>query len=404
MKFKTLFLLSLTTWLLLVSVSFFWNYKSASQEQERVALESARTLFEFVIITRAWNAQHAGVYAPLTASTQPNPFLDPTLREIEVNENLTLTRINPAYMTRQLSEIARERGHIEFHMTSLKLVNPNNKPNPIEEQALHDFEKGVKETGIILEKDGEQKFFYMAPLMTDKSCLACHAKEGYKEGDIRGGVSITLPYLEHFPVIPLLLWHLLIAGAGFIAFYISYRKLSRAYNIIERQAQFDALTDIPNRGSFSDTLEIEFKRHQRSELPLSMIMCDIDKFKYFNDTYGHVAGDDCLRNIAKTIEKALKRPSDFCARYGGEEFAVILPNTNLEGALHFAESLREEVESQAMPNENALPLQIVTISLGVACIDNANHLPSAEILIKQADEALYQAKKNGRNQVQSYQK
>ena len=403
MKIKKLFIIILFAWITLVSLSFYWNYSVAKEEQERISLESARTFYEYIVITRLWNARHAGIYVPITESTQPNPFLDPTLREIEVNDNLTLTRINPAFMTRQLSEIANERDGVQFHMTSLNPINPLNTPTAFEREVLQSFENGLKEKGVFITKGDQEQYFYMAPLITTKACLVCHAQQGYKEGDVRGGISVTFPYVMQLPLVSLILGHILIGLTGLLAIFFATKQLNRAYQTIQKQAVIDELTGIGNRRSFSETIVSEFKRHGRDQQPLSIIMCDIDKFKAYNDNYGHVEGDRCLRQIAMCIQSSLKRQSDFCARYGGEEFVILLPSTDADGAKQFAERLRLNIQDMQIPHHGSLPAKVVTISLGVTTTTEETIHNSYEKFINKADEALYNAKKHGRNQVQVYQ-
>ena len=403
MKIKKLFFVIMFAWITLVSLSFYWNYTVAKEEQERISLESARTFYEYIVITRLWNARHAGIYVPITETTQPNPYLNTLLREITIDENLTLTKVNPAFMTRQLSEIASERDGVQFHMTSIDPINPRNTPTAFEAEVLQSFERGLKEKGVFITEDDQQQYFYMAPIITTKACLVCHAQQGYKEGDIRGGISITLPYVMQMPLISMTLGHILIGFTGLLAIFFATRQLSRAYQTIQKQAVIDELTGIGNRRSFSETIVSEFKRHGRDQQPLSIIMCDIDLFKAYNDNYGHVEGDRCLRQIAKCIQNSLKRQSDFCARYGGEEFVILLPSTDADGAKQFAERLRFNVQNMHIPHEYSPPAREVTISLGVTTSTEETIHNSYEKFINKADEALYNAKKHGRNQVQIYQ-
>ena len=130
-------------------------------------------------------------------------------------------------------------------------------------------------------------------------------------------------------------------------------------------------------------------------------MIDIDHFKSYNDTYGHERGDECLKKVARAIQKTLKRPSDFCARYGGEEFIIVLPDTTQEGAMFIAEAIRTAVKNLGIQHEKSSPAGIVSISLGVATADN-NLSVSYEDLIRQSDKALYLAKEKGRNRVEVY--
>lgn len=161
----------------------------------------------------------------------------------------------------------------------------------------------------------------------------------------------------------------------------------------------DALTQIANRRYFDQYLQTEWRRMLRDQSPLSLILCDIDHFKLYNDTWGHQSGDDCLRQVAQAIQRVLKRPSDLVARYGGEEFAVVLPQTNATGAIQIGENIRLAVKEIALPFTVAGYLGLcpsVTISLGVATtMPHANR--SVYDLIFAADKALYKSKQQGRD-------
>jgi diguanylate cyclase (GGDEF)-like protein len=304
-------------------------------------------------------------------------------------------------MTRQLSELAMEKEGVKFHITSLLPIRPENRPTPLEETALKKFETGVIEIGEIINGDSGQKFFYMASLKTEKSCLGCHAKQGYREGDIRGGISITIPYTSKSQTFIIISVHIFMLFAGLSGLIFSGLKLSKAYDLIKRQAVFDALTGIPNRHSFSERILTEYKRSLRDNYPLSVIMGDIDNFKLYNDTYGHAGGDECLKSVANIIKTTLKRPGDFCARYGGEEFIIILPSTDNNGAKAIADNIRDNVFNLKISHEKSSHEKIVTISLGVATKSNDSTMTSEELL-KMADDALYIAKEKGRNRVEIY--
>lgn len=387
-------------WVLLIASSFAWDYSNAIRERESIALRSAKSIFDHIVITRLWNARHGGLYAPVTDTAVPNEYLDVPLRDIEVNEDLTLTMINPAFMTRQISDIAAEKGGVRFHITSLNPIRPQNKPTPREKKLLEAFEKGAKERGVFITDTDKTLYFYMAPLMTKKACLKCHADQGYTEGDIRGGISVTLPFVMKVPLVPLLVGHAAIGLVGLVGIVFGFTRLASAYNIIKSQSAMDSLTGIPNRRSFSENIERECRRSLRYKRPLSVIMCDIDHFKAYNDTYGHTSGDVCLRRIAQTLQASLKRPGDYCARYGGEEFVVLLPDTPCDGAVHIAETIRSNIEECGIPHDRSTPARVVTLSLGVATSTGTDP-ESPEGLIERADAALYAAKERGRNQVRA---
>jgi len=182
-------------WLTIVGISFLWNLVDEKREHEQLAFETARAFYQQILITRAWNAEHGGVYVPVTEKTYPNPYLEDPLRDVMTKEGVRLTKINPAYMTRQIAEITERQNGIRFHITSLDPLRPQNKPKAWETEWLRFFEQGVKEKGEFAEDGGEKVFHYMAPLYVESSCLKCHEKQGYREGDIRGGISVTIPYL-----------------------------------------------------------------------------------------------------------------------------------------------------------------------------------------------------------------
>ncbi len=165
---------------------------------------------------------------------------------------------------------------------------------------------------------------------------------------------------------------------------------------LERLATLDSLTGVPNRRKFDGHLNLEWRRMAREQLPLSLILCDIDYFKSYNDTYGHLAGDFCLQQVAQAINRTIKRPADLVARYGGEEFAIILPNTHVEGALQVAEAMRNEVQNLKIAHAQSAVHKYVTISAGVVSLVPQYKLDPST-LITVADKALYQAKEQGRN-------
>ncbi|MBP2664546.1 MAG: diguanylate cyclase with sensor [Firmicutes bacterium] len=161
----------------------------------------------------------------------------------------------------------------------------------------------------------------------------------------------------------------------------------------------DGLTGIANRRCFDEFLQREWQRARREQLPLALIMLDVDLFKHYNDTYGHVSGDECLKRVAGVIKEVAKRATDLAARYGGEEFAIVLPNTDQANAVKLGNEILVGVRELGIRNATAVSSQIVTISLGIAVIIPSD-ITTPESLIIAADQALYQAKNAGRNQLQ----
>jgi diguanylate cyclase (GGDEF)-like protein len=178
------------------------------------------------------------------------------------------------------------------------------------------------------------------------------------------------------------------------------QELETVNSKLEELSVTDFLTGLANRRRFDEILGIEWARALRTGQPLALIMIDIDHFKKFNDSYGHQAGDECLKKVADTLTGNLCRAGDFAARYGGEEFSIISAGTHLAGALELAEKIRRAVQAMSLKNEDTL-LGIVTISLGVAvCIPDRNQ--SATDIVGIADKALYQAKARGRNRIEYF--
>jgi hypothetical protein len=179
---------------MLFALLILWEKKSHDRKLANTLKESAMALFDQIMITRLWNAQHGGVYVEVTSETPPNPYLEDPRRDIVSVDGRRYTKVNPAYMTRQLSEITMQRHGYKFRIISLNPVNPYNIPDEWERNALRKFENGnVEEYADIFEQDGGRVFKYIAPLKVEESCLKCHAKHGYSYGDIRGGISIIIP-------------------------------------------------------------------------------------------------------------------------------------------------------------------------------------------------------------------
>ena len=198
----------------------------------------------------------------------------------------------------------------------------------------------------------------------------------------------------------------LIAGFGVLCallteFVRMFTSVAKANLQLERLSLTDPLTDIANRRSFEQRLDEEWSRASREELPMSLVMIDIDHFKLYNDTFGHPGGDECLRIVAATLTQHARRPWDMPARLGGEEFAVLLPNTECDGAATVAEGLRACIEQLNLPHPGSAS-HIVTISVGVATVYpfQANQTPKK--LIEAADAALYTAKTTGRNRLHQH--
>jgi diguanylate cyclase (GGDEF)-like protein len=176
------------------------------------------------------------------------------------------------------------------------------------------------------------------------------------------------------------------------------QQLAVVVKELQRLVSIDGLTQVANRRCLDEYLDQECRRSLREQIPISLVLCDIDFFKNYNDNYGHQEGDRCLQEVAQAISKATNRPADLVARYGGEEFAIVLPNTDEEGGMNVALRATEVVRSLQLVHEHSKVSNFVTISCGVATLTPWQNLQAqATHLLKAADRALYTAKGDGRN-------
>ncbi len=180
-------------WTLLSGVFCFWGIKNVYSHTEELSLNQARAFFQEIVTTRLWNAEHGGVYVPVTKETQPNPYLDIGDRIIKTVDGKVLAKINAAYMTRQIAQITLKKNLFWFHITSATPIRPANAPDKWESDALKRFSRGVEEFDEFIDSDnGESLYRYMAPLWVEEQCLKCHAEQGFKQGDLRGGISVNM--------------------------------------------------------------------------------------------------------------------------------------------------------------------------------------------------------------------
>jgi len=241
-------------WLVIVTVSLLVNLLDEKRENERLAFETARAFFHQIVITRMWNASHGGVYVPVTGETQPNPYLDDPQRDVTTENGIKLTKINPAYMTRQIAEIAERSEGVKFHLMSLDPIRPENVPTEEEKKWLKSFEEGVQERGEFY-SDGAKSFFhYAAPLFVQDSCLQCHAKQGYQKGDVRGGISIIIPYLSKENFNLLFLGYGFTAAVGLILILMGGRLLEKKrFLLLQTNASLEQ--EIAQRGKLIQELQ-----------------------------------------------------------------------------------------------------------------------------------------------------
>ena len=399
-------------WLGMMAFSFHYQVENDKQYAEKIAFKQAGMFFQHILQLRQWNSQHGGVYAPITAKNPPNPHLKMPERDVTTPNGTQLTLINPAYMTRQMAELEQSASGIRFHITSLTPLRPENKADAWETKALKTFSSGQSSFTELATIEGKPFYRYMGPLKLESDCMKCHTDPESKVGDIRGGISVSLPgdFVDDFVserVERLRKSHLIIAAIGLMALLIASwaqsklsRRLTKAQSHLQL-AYLDSLTLLPNRRYYDAFLRREWKRASRHHYPLSMIMIDIDFFKAYNDNLGHPEGDQCLRQVGRTLRRYFRRSGDLIARYGGEEFCVVAACDSMQ-IMQLAEILRMAVETMKLPHPDSKVSQYVTISLGAATLIPTENMECSDLLFN-ADQALYTAKHSGRNRVVKYQ-
>ncbi len=222
---------AISIWICIVAISLIFNSSETRKSHQTQIMKMSESFFKENLVTRRWNASHGGVYVPITDHTPPNPYLDVPDRDITTTDSIRLTKMNPAYMTRQISELAKIDNEIICHITSLNPIRPENKADEWERKALFRFEQGEKQVFGLDEYEGKPAYRYMAPLYVQKDCLKCHEKQGYKLGQIRGGISVTTykqPLITSLnkAIARLIIIHFFVALAGTIGI-IWFRKLSK---------------------------------------------------------------------------------------------------------------------------------------------------------------------------------
>ena len=387
----------LTVTLALSGALFGVNFETRRMIQEENIIQ-ARALFNSIIVARKWNADYGGVYVKKTPGVYSSTFLkNPDIHDSHGNQ---YTLRIPAIMTRELSVIAEQSGLFKFHITSLKPLNPQNAPDAFERESLGYFENGKKEFSRTELVDGRSLFRYIAPLYVEKSCLDCHAQQGYQLGEVRGGISVSFDVEHTREKLTQNLIMIAFFGAlsvfslvGLIYFFTRrfIKKIADARQEIERLATVDGLTGVYNRRYGMGRFEEEFERNIRVGRSISCLMIDIDHFKRINDKYGHLIGDVILKKVATCIMETL-RPYDVLLRFGGEEFMLVLPETELSNAVKIGERIRMIVIERTA-GEIA-----VTVSIGVT--GSREGESDLNVVINRADEALYHAKSEGRNRVE----
>ena len=408
LKFVRKFLIGAMITITLVISGVFLAFNMRAEELTvSIIHQQAKALFQQVILIRRWVTGYGGVYVEVKPGVNPNPFLT-SLPGLKVNildqeSGKQYTLRNPGLVTREMSQISSQSEGYSFHVSSLKPVNvQTNSPDNFERKSLLDFELGARESFTIEQRPDGPVYRYMAPLGYETPCNRCHSQQGYKVGDIRGGISISIPIKE--VVNKMRVNRLLTAGSALLVLGLLFgilaiinnrflKALGEADNKLITMATVDALTGLLNRQAGLERVEEELSRHRRSERPLACLLLDIDRFKKVNDTYGHQAGDVVLAAFGTILRKHIRK-HDIVCRYGGEEFLLLLAETPLAAAQATAEKIREVTATTPIHYKDVRIT--ITTSIGLALMQPNE---TAEAMIARTDAALYEAKGSGRNRV-----
>jgi diguanylate cyclase (GGDEF)-like protein len=396
------------TIILIVSavLALFGVYQRTQALIDGETLDSARSYTDLIVAVREWNARLGGVWVVKRPGVTTNKYLV----EMGVSADATTTdgRVftlrNPALMTREISDVLKNTGGVSFRLTSLKPINPASTPDGWERASLVSFAAGASEAWTTVVESGAPVLRYMRPLVTDRSCLTCHAQQGYRVGDIRGAISVTIPLDRQVRDATANAALIAVTAAAITALLLLAtfglvrglrRQLDAAQAALVDAAMTDELTRLASRHHTMERLREEIERARRTGQPLALIMADIDHFKTVNDTHGHGVGDHVLKAIAGRMTRAL-RPYDLLGRIGGEEFLIIAPDADLDGAVAIAERARTLIcEDPIATDGNQVDM---TASFGVTMIA-ANEESAFDRSLARVDAALYASKEAGRNRV-----
>ncbi len=388
-------------WTTGVAVSLGWNIHQLQQSILELAGASAATIYEKDVLYRRWASMKGGVYAPVSEATPANPYLRVANRDVTTSGGCSLTLINPAYMTRQVNELARGVYNFQGHITSLNPIRPANAPDAWEARALKTFELGEKEQRTIERLSGKEYFRLMRPFVTEKSCLKCHADQGYRQGDIRGGLSVSilmtpLRQIEHSRMMQLSLAHFFLWGIGLGAIGLVTRRLwaqtkkrEEAEEAVRVLSVTDELTGLHNRRGFLSLAEQQLKVAARNRRGMLLYFADLDGLKWINDTLGHEEGDKALMEAAAVLRETF-RTSDILARLGGDEYAALALDAAKEHSSIFAARLQSLVDEK---NREAGRKYRLSISVGGAYYDPEKPC-SLDELISTADKRMYENKQD----------
>jgi hypothetical protein len=220
-------------WTAIIAGFLMWNISNEKAQTLELAKTQTEAFYKEFVMARLWISFHGGVYVPITEETQPNPYLDDPFRDIETTGGMKLTKVNPAFMTRQIAKLAKKKGLVRVHLAALEPSRPENEPDPWEKESLIALKKGEKDQFAITgTTDDIMKYRYMAPLILESACMKCHEQSNDKVGDLKGGISVTIPaepyilaqnkHIMQFAITYFIIWLL-----GFLGLWTGFYALCK---------------------------------------------------------------------------------------------------------------------------------------------------------------------------------
>lgn len=253
-RFWIYFIILLISWTVVIGISLYWNIIHSHENVETLAKTQAITSYDKDLLYRRWNSEHGGIYAPVSDKTLPNPYLDVEEKVIITSSGKKLTVINPAFMTRQVYELSSDDFGVIGHMTSLNPINPSNNPDEWELEGLKSFKEGKDEFSSVEIIDGKKYLRLIKPFYVESSCLKCHEHQGYKLGDIRGGISVAVPLNSYSEIVAtqtksLLIGHVSIWLVGSMLLIFGFVKIKKNVNKVEESESrfkilFNSISDL----------------------------------------------------------------------------------------------------------------------------------------------------------------
>jgi diguanylate cyclase (GGDEF)-like protein len=394
-----------TIWCLSFLVSLYLNIERDRDMVMSQALSHANTAIDKDMTYRHLVSGVGGVYMPTDRGIEPNPFLSHIPhREVITRDGRELTLVNSSYFTRLVhdSEATVFPDGVRGHVTSLKPLRPGNAPDEWEKAALQAFASGDKEWRGTYSEEGKEYFRLMRPRMVKAACLECHTNQGYKVGEVLGGISVSVPMdslqaASEYRIFQIGLWHFVLWLAGALGLLLGYRLLRNKEYQTRFAALHDVLTGLPNRALFMDRLTQRLESAKRHDHTGAVLFLDLDRFKTINDSLGHVVGDGLLREVGGRL-KEIMRGEDTVARLGGDEFVVLLAelDDDAEAVAIEVQNVAEKIlGTLAQPHWFRRRKLYAPSSIGIALFSHESS--DVNEILQQADVAMYRAKESGGN-------